>query len=116
MIGRILFFDDADDLAIFSHHAAQAERVGLLHRQNAQLVAAGRLHQAAQRVGGGQGHVAVQDQRWLRIVKLGQRLHDGVAGTQLRFLQGGVDAGVVTVILPRDHLRHRCAPMPVNHA
>jgi hypothetical protein len=54
--------------------------------EQAQSVGAGSLEQAAQRVGPGQRHVAVQDQRGRSIVEMRQRLFHRVAGAELRRL------------------------------
>jgi hypothetical protein len=113
---RILFFDDAHDLAILADDAAQAEGIVLHHGQDRQLVIAGRLDQALQAGAGGQRHVAVQHQGRRVVVDLGQGLHHGVAGAQLGLLQGGIDddAGLRSPFVNRT--RHRCAAVPVNHA
>ena len=87
----VFFFDDAADLAMLAHDAAQAERIGLLDGQDGQLVGAGGGHQALQRGRAGQRHVAVQDQGGGAVIELGHGLHDGVAGAELGFLQGSID-------------------------
>ncbi len=112
----VFFLDDAANFAIDTHDAAQPEGVGLHHGQDRQLVAAGCLDQAAQRVGAGQRHVAVEDQRGRIVGQQRQRLHHGVARAQLGLLQRRGDGIVGADILLLDHGGHRCAPMTVNNA
>ncbi len=115
-LGRVFLFDDAHDLAVFTHDAAQPEWIGLLDGENAQLVATSGLDQAAQRGDGGQRHVAVQHDRRLVVVQLRHGLHDGVTGALLRFLQRGIDRAAGGFCHCCDHLWHRCASMSINHA
>src|SRR5476649_2349523 len=111
-VGGVLFLDDGDNIAVFTDDATQSVGIILHHGQDAKLVATGRLDQAPQRGGRRQRHVAVQDQRRHAVVQFRQRLHDGVAGAQLRFLQCGGDR----FGLFGEQIQHRCAPMSVNHA
>jgi len=115
-LAGILFFDDTHDAAVLAHDAAQAERIGLLDGQDAELVVAGGLDQAAQRLLGGQRHVAVQHQGRRVFIELRYSLHHGMAGAQLRLLQGGVDGSATVQRQLAHHLRHRCAAVPVDHA
>ena len=115
-VARILFLDDAHDAAVFAHDAAQAEGIGLFDGQNAELVVAGGLDQAAQRLFRGQRHVAVQHQGRRIFIQLRHGLHHGVTGSQLRLLQGGVDGSAAIERQLADHLQHRCAAVPVDHA
>ena len=62
--------------------------IGLLEidGEQAQALGAGGLEQAAQRVGPGQRHVAIQDQGGHGVVEMRQRLHHRMAGAELRRL------------------------------
>ena len=124
-LGRagILLLDDGDDLAVFAHDAAIAVRVLQRHSQHAQLVLAGRIQQALQRGGGGQGNVAVEHQRGSAILQVRQRLHHGVAGAQLRLLLGegqalvgkGIGDGITAMTVDHAQLAGRERTGGIDH-
>ena len=94
-VRRVLLFDDAHDTPRrVAYDATVTARVVQRDGQDAQLVIARRLGQPRQRLGTQQRHVAVEHHDRLVARQHRQRLHDGMAGTQLIRLQRPCDAGI----------------------
>ncbi len=109
---RILFFDNARDLAIFADDAAVTVRIVELRGEQGEGAVARRVEQAVQRGHADQRHIAIkhQSRRWRYGVQMRNGLQYGVARAQLRFLQ---HPGDVRRIQRGAHL---FAAMPMHHA
>ena len=107
---------DAHDPAVFAHDPAITAGIGQLDSQDGHLFATlavsrrtGGFAQTGQRIGRGERHVAVQDQRGHGFVKPRGGLHDRVTGAQLRHLARPGD------VVGSQLLRHLLAAVAIDH-